>query len=157
MLELVEGLTILLALTSLLKVVYALSRRNSASVPRSVFLEQKRKNLLQGMVTFWFSTAAFLFLLTGHGTPVEVLIALALCLALAYPLASIKGGLRLVSGEEGSKALAIARDPGTGEEFGLVVGQVKEPQSDKIKGYRIKTKGGELIEKPVDAVVVEIR
>ena len=157
MLRLVEGLTILLALTSLLKVVYALSRRDSASVPRSVFLEQRRKQLLQGMVTFWFSTAAFLFLLTGYATPIEVLIALSLCLALAYPLASIKGGLRLVGGEEGSKALAVARDPVTGEEFGLVVGQLREPDSDRITGYKIRTKDGKLIERTVEAVVVEVQ
>jgi len=106
-------------------------------------------------ILFSLSTFAFLFLITGYATPVETMLALALCLAVIYPLTFIKGELRLVGRE--TRTLAVARDAATGERLGLVVGQLKEPQSGRIKSYKIKSEEGALIEKTVEAVVVEFQ
>ena len=157
LLRIVAVFTFVSALSGLLRVIMVSRRRSSAPVPDAKLLRKTRRQRRWGWNVFWLSVSAFLFLVTGYATPVEILLALAFALAVFYPLTFIKGGLQLVSGEQGGRALAIARDPATGEEFGLVVGQLREPESDRITGYKIRTKDGELIERTVEAVVVDFQ
>jgi len=154
-LRVVAVITIVSAVSGLLNVILASRRRIQASMLNEALLEKRRRQRVIGWMVFWISTAAFLFLMIGHADPAAILLGLAIALAVVFPLAIIKGGLRLVSGEEATRPIAVARDTATGQKLGNIVGQLKEEKRGRI--YKIRTTNGKVIEKPADTVTVELQ
>jgi hypothetical protein len=140
------------ALAGLARVLIASKR---GTQPRGPYSEKQKKQRMRGSMVLWLSVFAFLFVLTGYGTPLEIVLALFLCLAVTLPLTFIKGQFRFVSPSDGLTGPSKACDIHTGERLGIVVGQLREDESERATAYRIRTSSGDLIERAVDQVRIE--
>ena len=153
LLRIVAAITLSSALTGLLMIL--LGYRASGSIQfQPELIERRRKRRLQGSLVFWLSISAFVFLISRNFTPVEILFGLAICLAIAYPLTIIKGGLRVVSGHEATRPVAIAKDIATGVTLGTIVSKSKHGETTT---YRMVTTNGQILEKSADSVKIELQ
>jgi len=90
---------------------------------------------------------AFLYLVDRSCRPRHVLFGLATSLLpVVFPLVMIKGGLRLVSGEDAKRPIAVARDAATGES---IVPSLPHTEHDKTKTYRYGLKMARLSKGPL--------
>lgn len=153
MFTVVMVLSIGLIITGVLTVAVAFRTLNKDRSPISV--EQNRIRSLQGLLSAGFSAGALLFLFTGYGTPLEVLLALALCLGGNYLAIRLLRGSQLFGGEESGMTI-MARDAVSGEEVGFILGSVRANGSD-ITSYKIRTKQGVLVERPADSILIDVR
>jgi hypothetical protein len=152
LLRVVAAITLSSALTGLL-MVFVFSRLKASIDMTPELIEKRRKVRLQGSLLFWMSVSAFVFLISRNFTPFEVLFGLLICLAFAYPLSIIKGGLRLVTGNEPGRPVALAKDRITGENLGTIISQSGHGETII---YRIRTKQGEVVEKSADGVKIDL-
>ena len=152
--RIVAVITVLSAVSGLINMILASRRSVSSTALNASVLEKRRKQRVLGSLAFWISGAAFLYLVIDHADPATVLFGLAIALAVVFPLVMIKGGLRLVSGEDAKRPIAVARDAATGESIGSIIAHTEH---DKTKTYKIRTKDGEIVERPADTVKIELR
>lgn len=141
-----------LVATSGLDIILARRRRNDTLDVRSVLSKQRRTLLAK--IVFWVSTSTLLFHMTGYFAPVEILVIL--LLSLVIPISAIIVSTLLWSQSGELKGYAFARDRHSGEKIGVIVGNVNDPQSNKVLGYRIRTTDGSLIEKPTDSIMIDV-
>jgi hypothetical protein len=153
-LRIVAVITVLSAVSGLINVILASRKSVSTTLLRQGVSEKKRRQRTLGGLVFWMSSAAFLFLVMGHADPASVLFGLAIALAIVFPLVMIKGGLRLVSGEDARRPTAVAKDAATGESLGLIITQEDD---DETRTYQIRTKDGQIVEKRADTVRIEFQ
>lgn len=152
--RIVAVITVLSAVSGLINMILVSRRSVSSTLDRGI-LEKRRKQRVLGALVFWMSSAAFLYLVIDHADPATVLFGLAIALAVVFPLVMIKGGLRIVSGEDASRPVAVARDTVTGENLGAIIAQTK--RDDGTTTYKIRTKEGQIVEKRADTVRIELQ
>ena len=131
------------------------SRPHYAELPESERKFRKRETILRGWSLFLTALLGLLLLLAEFASGIEIVVAVAIVLACSEAaLTSMKPSIGAIAG---GFTPPLARDVSTGEYLGTVVGQRREGQSHKVVSYRIKTKDGNLIEKPSSAVVIEFQ
>jgi len=153
--RMVAVITVLSAVSGMINLILGSRRSVSTTLLSEGFLEKKRRQRALGGLIFWISSAGFLFLVIGHADPAAILLGLAIALAVVVPLVMIKGGLRLVSREDASRPIAMARDAATGESLGSIITEIKK--GDGTTTYKIRTKEGEMVEKRADTVRIELQ
>ena len=97
--KIVLAFTLVLAVCGILKVIFAATRLRQRPLLDAKLLASIRKQKFAGGLYFWLSASALVLLISGYATPVEILVALALGLAIVYAAMII--GATLHSGREG--------------------------------------------------------